>query len=186
MAYSTVTEDDLLERTTALFLEHGFAGTSLSQIASATGLEKASLYYRYPGGKEEIALAVASRIGGWLEEFIVQPLDQEGDPDAQVREAARHLRRLYADGTKWCGLEMLSIQGAGEKMAAALKGALAAWVGAFAAVARRSGKTPAAARHRAELAVAQIEGALVLARVMQSPKVFQRVLEGLPAMLTGV
>jgi AcrR family transcriptional regulator len=185
MAHTTVAEEELLEKTTALFLEYGFAGTSLSQIAAATGLEKASLYYRYPGGKDEIALAVAGRIAQWLETHLVQPLEAEGDPAQQVREAARQLRKLYGDGTKWCGLEMLSLKGASDAMVEGLRAALTRWIAAFAMVARRAGATPAASRQRAELAVAQIEGSLVLSRVLGSPKPFQRVLEGLVGALVG-
>ncbi len=185
MAHSTVGEEEFLEKTTELFLEYGFAGTSLSQIALATGLEKASLYYRYPGGKEEIARAVAGRIGQWLEEFVVRPLETNGDPGAQVREAGRQLRKLYGDGTKWCGLEMLSLKGASPAMAEGLRAALTGWIGAFAAVSRRSGVSAAAARQRAELAVAQIEGSLVLARVLGTPKPFQRAIDGLAGVLIG-
>ncbi len=184
MAHSTVSEEELLEKTAALFLEQGFAGTSLSQIAAATGLEKASLYYRYPGGKDEIALAVARRVGAWLTDFVVQPLAKDGVPEKQVREVAKHVRGLFGDGTKWCALESLSLKGGSVELAAVLKGALADWLGAFAGVARRSGMSPGVARQRAESAIVQIEGSLVLARVLGDPKPFQRVMDGLVVLLT--
>jgi len=184
MAHSTVGEAEFLEKTTALFLEQGFAGTSLSQIAAATGLEKASLYYRYPGGKDEIAMAVAGGVGAWLMERVVQPLAEDGIPEKQVREVAKQLRSLYGDGTKWCALEALSLKGGSEELAAGLKAALMAWIGAFAGVGRRSGMTTAVARQRAEAAIAQIEGSLVLARVLGDPKPFQRAIDALPGLLT--
>lgn len=184
MAHSTVGEDEFLQKTTALFLGQGFAGTSLSQIAAATGLEKASLYYRYPGGKDEIAMAVASRISQWLTEFVVLPLTMDGVPERQVREVAKQLRALYGDGTTWCGLEVLSLQGGSEAMSAGLKTALTAWINAFTAVARRSGMPTATARQRAEQAIAQIEGSLILSRVLADPKPFQRTMDALPGLLT--
>ena len=184
MAHSTVGEAEFLEKTTALFLEQGFAGTSLSQIAAATGLEKASLYYRYPGGKDEIAMAVAGGVGAWLTEFVVRPLAEDGMPEKQVREVAKQLRSLYGDGTKWCALEALSLKGGSQDLAAALKGALTAWLGAFAGVARRSGMTAAVARRRAETSIGQIEGSLVMARVLGDAKPFQRAIDALPGLLT--
>jgi AcrR family transcriptional regulator len=184
MAHSTVGEDELLEKTAELFLEQGFAGTSLSQIAAATGLEKASLYYRYPGGKDEIAMAVAGRVRAWLADFVVLPLAAQGVPERQVREAAKQLRSLYRDGTKWCALEVLSLKGGSAELAAGLKAALTAWIDAFAGVARRSGMSASVARQRAETAIVQIEGALVLARVLGDRRPFQRVLEALPGLLT--
>ena len=39
---------------TALFQEQGFEGTSLSMIAKATGLKRASLYHHFPNGKEQL------------------------------------------------------------------------------------------------------------------------------------
>jgi Bacterial regulatory proteins, tetR family len=41
---------------------YGFEGVSVKHLADATGLEKASLYYRCPGGKDEIVMAVAKRL----------------------------------------------------------------------------------------------------------------------------
>lgn len=184
MAHSTVGEAEFLEKTTALFLEQGFSGTSLSQIAAATGLEKASLYYRYPGGKDEIAMAVATGVGTWLTEFVIEPLTVEGNPEKQVREVAKQLRSLYGDGTKWCALEALSLKGGSEALAAGLKGALTAWLGAFAGVARRSGMSAAVAKQRAETAIGQIEGSLVLSRVLGDPKPFQRAIDALPSLLS--
>ncbi|WP_245536413.1 TetR/AcrR family transcriptional regulator [Terriglobus saanensis] len=45
-----------------LFRTYGFEGVSLKRLAEATGFEKASLYYRYPGDKDEIAMAIAKDV----------------------------------------------------------------------------------------------------------------------------
>ena len=63
MAYRTLSDEDFLAKALDLFRDYGFEGVSLKQLADATGLEKASLYYRYPGGKDEIVMAVAK---DWL------------------------------------------------------------------------------------------------------------------------
>jgi hypothetical protein len=55
---------------------------------------------------------------------------------------------------------------------------------AFATVAREAGATPAVARARAEQAVLQIQGALVLARGSGDRGPFERVLKALPGALT--
>ena len=70
-------------------------------------------------------------------------------------------------------------------MQAALTGALNAWLSAFTAVARESGLTRAAAERRAQQALINIEGSLVLARVLGNPTIFLRALAGLPALLTS-
>ena len=134
--------------------------------------------------KENGAMAVAGGVGAWLTEFVVRPLAEDGIPEKQVREVAKQLRSLYGDGTKWCALEALSLKGGSEELATALKGALTAWLGAFAGVARRCGMTAAVARHRAETSIGQIEGSLVMARVLGDAKPFQRAIDALPGLLT--
>ena len=101
------------------------------------------------------------------------------------RVIAEQLRAFYAEGTKPCALDVLSFGGGGTALAEALKLALLAWLKAFTEVGRESGLSSAEARRRAEQAVIQIEGALILGRVLGDTKAFRRILDGLPDLLTG-
>jgi TetR/AcrR family transcriptional repressor of nem operon len=47
----------IIEKTAPIFNKQGFAGTSLNDITTATGLTKGSIYGNF-GGKDEVALAV--------------------------------------------------------------------------------------------------------------------------------
>jgi AcrR family transcriptional regulator len=67
-------ENEILERATALFAERGYAGTSLQDIASATGLTRQALYY-YVASKEEI-----------LERLVHQVTDDVADRLSAVAE----------------------------------------------------------------------------------------------------
>jgi len=51
----------LLEAAQNLFAEKGYAGTTLRDISSKLGLKHASLYYHFPGGKEELFVAVTEK-----------------------------------------------------------------------------------------------------------------------------
>ncbi len=55
MAPRLVSDSDLLERLGLLFRANGYDGSSLGDIAAATGLQKSSLYHRFPGGKQQMA-----------------------------------------------------------------------------------------------------------------------------------
>ena len=66
MALTKINEDELLDRLTDVFRTYGYEGASLSRISEVTGLQRASLYHRFPGGKEDMAKAVLSRAGQWL------------------------------------------------------------------------------------------------------------------------
>jgi TetR/AcrR family transcriptional repressor of lmrAB and yxaGH operons len=184
MANSKVKDEELADRTLEVFRNFGYEGASLSRLAEAAGLEKASLYYRYPGGKKDMVLAVAERVGAWFSENVLQPLRQQGAPAERVKLVARRLRSFYGDGSRPCVLDTLSLSGGPEELKAALNEALRGWLDAFTAIARESGMSRAQAERRAQQALMNIEGSLVLARVMGNPALFLRTLAGLEALLT--
>lgn len=185
MARPTITDVELLDTALLLFRTHGAEGVSLSQLSEATGLEKASLYYRFPGGKEEIIMAVLASVGQWLETQLFPVLRQEGPPRKRAGKAAELLRTFYEDGKLSCVTDVLSLPGGSPQRHEALKAALEAWIAAFAALGRESGMTPAAARHVAEDALVRIEGSLVVSRALGDPGPFQRTLKLLPDLLTA-
>ncbi|MGL5792847.1 MAG: TetR/AcrR family transcriptional regulator [Waterburya sp.] len=47
-----VDKDKAITAIAELFREHGYHGTSYSQIIKTSGLGKGSLYHYFPGGKE--------------------------------------------------------------------------------------------------------------------------------------
>ena len=184
MAHRTISDDDLLDSALDLFRTHGAEGVSLSQLSQATGLEKASLYYRFPGGKEEIIMATLASVSQWFETHLFPALRQEGPPRKRAAKAAELLRTFYQDGSRSCVTDVLSLPGGSSRRHEALKAAMEAWIAAFAALARESGMPPAAARQSAEEAIVRIEGSLVLSRVLTNPAPFHRILKQLPDLLT--
>ncbi len=185
MATPRLGYEDLIGKLTDVIRAKGFDGTTLGDLAAATGLEKASLYHRFPGGKEEIVLAVVTHINSWLDEQVLTPLRGADPPAFRVRSAADRLREFYGSGTKACTLDTLSLPAGSEQLKASLRAGASALLLGFAEAARDSGATPATARRRAEQAVIDIEGSLVLARVTGNTKPFLRVMSRLPAQLTG-
>jgi AcrR family transcriptional regulator len=184
MAHRIVSDEIFLATALDLFRTYGFEGVSLKRLADATRLEKASLYYRYPGGKDEIAMAVAKDVVTWFQANVFAPLAGNTPPRKRVVFVAERLREFYSGGSKACLMDILSIPGGSEELHLALKAAMQAWVNAFAQVARESGLAQAAARSRAEEAILRIEGSLILARVLGDTTGFERVLKGLPDLLT--
>jgi AcrR family transcriptional regulator len=54
MRESTDLKDTILREAEELFTVHGFAGTSIKQIATASGCTTAALYYYFPEGKSHL------------------------------------------------------------------------------------------------------------------------------------
>ncbi|MEV0403359.1 TetR/AcrR family transcriptional regulator [Actinoallomurus sp. NPDC050550] len=78
--YSEATKAALLEEATALFAEHGYAGTSLEQVAAASQVTRGAVYHHFAGKQalfeavleaqekramEEVASAAASKTDPW-------------------------------------------------------------------------------------------------------------------------
>jgi TetR/AcrR family transcriptional regulator, lmrAB and yxaGH operons repressor len=186
MAHRIISDEEFLAIALGLFRTYGFEGVSLKQLADATGLEKASLYYRYPGGKDEIVMAVAADVVAWFQKNVFEPLAGGGSTRKRVALVIERLREFYGGGTKACITDVLSIPGGSNELKAALKGAMQAWIHSFTEVAKESGFSSAMARARAEEAVVRFEGSLIVARVMGDTSAFERVLKLLPELLTAV
>lgn len=52
----------ILDSAETLFRERGFRGVSLASVAQDVGIRKPSLYHHFPGGKEELFVAVRERM----------------------------------------------------------------------------------------------------------------------------
>jgi TetR/AcrR family transcriptional repressor of lmrAB and yxaGH operons len=183
MALPRVSEEELMRSAAEVFRTYGFEGASLRRLADATGLEKASLYHRFPGGKEEIAVAVAERVNQWFATNIFDPLQEKGTPVKRLQLVAAKLQEFYGDGRKSCTLETLSLPGGGEALAAVLRAGLQSWLDAFTRISREGGHSAASARTRAEQAIIEVEGSLVLSRVLGHNRLFLRMLGRLPELL---
>ncbi len=184
MPVRKIDEDHLLDRLTEVFRLHGYQGASLSLIAEATGLKRASLYHRFPGGKKEMAEAVLQRADTWFVSHILAPLTEPGEPSARIREMANRLSDFYGGGHHSCLLDSLSLGDEDVAIRRHIERSFTAWLGALVGIARESGLSPATAKLRAEEALVHIQGALVMARATGETQPFARVLQNLPELLT--
>jgi TetR/AcrR family transcriptional regulator, lmrAB and yxaGH operons repressor len=185
MAFLKVGDMELLEAAAEVFRSHGFEGTTLKQLSDATGLEKASLYHRFPGGKDEIAIAVAEKVNAWFASNVFEPLKGQGTPTRRIRLVGQKLLEFYGDGMKSCTLDTLSLPGGSDELAKTLRDGLMGWIDAFAQVAEASGCTSTVARSRAEQAIIELEGSLVMSRVLRENRLFLKFIERLPKVLLG-
>lgn len=176
----TIQDDVLLDRLSRVFRDVGYAGASLSQLAEAAGLRKASLYHRFPGGKQQMAEEVLAAALGWYKEHVIDPLTGPGTPAERVQAAVRKLDAFYAGGSRACLLNMLSAPRADAgPISVGIKSAFGALSQAFAAVARDGGLDARRADIRAERAVMMLHGSLVMSRGIGTPAPFRAFLDSL-------
>lgn len=167
----------------AVFRQHGFEGASLTLFTEASGLIKASLYHRFPGGKEEMALAALTEVDRIFANYVLAPVDSEGDLSERVELIAKRLDEFYGGGSQACLLETLSSAGTPRSVRSHVKNTLSFWVEKFTELSKEAGVPTKEARSKAEEAIAAIEGALVVSRAQQNTREFKRSLESLPSRL---
>jgi AcrR family transcriptional regulator len=185
MAPRLVSDSQLVERLTDLFRRVGYDGASLGTIAAATGLQKSSLYHRFPGGKHEMAAEASASVMDEFATSVFAPMGTDDPLDQRVAAIAANLDRFYDGGARYCLLDMLSVGDPGADASTNLAAAANAWIEAFATLAREAGADQATARGRAQDAVAAIEGGLVVARVTGDRGAFRRAIDDLSERLLG-
>jgi AcrR family transcriptional regulator len=76
--------DHILDAAKALFIQHGYRGLSMRQIAEAVGVSKAALYYHFQD-KEELFLAILSAYLDEIEALLDNTISQEITSPARIR-----------------------------------------------------------------------------------------------------
>lgn len=177
-------DDRLIDRLSEVFQTHGYDGASLSLLSQATGLQRASLYHRFPGGKEEMAQVVLDRAVRWLSEHALVPLARPGSAEKRVRAMTAKLADYYDRGHRSCLLDTLTLGSRDSPLRERVSDAMKRWIEAMAATAVDAGASPNEAHRRAEAALVQIQGGLVVARGTGDSTAFLRALDELPRLLT--
>jgi AcrR family transcriptional regulator len=174
MARAIATRADALPAMAEVFREQGYEGASLSLISKATGLGKGSLYNFFPGGKADMAAAVLADIDRWFETEVFAPLRDDADPQRALAAMFAALTDYFRSGRRVCLVGALALGDARDRFPEPVRGYFAAWIEALATALVRGGRSPAAAVALAEETVAGVQGAIVLARALDRPRVFER------------
>ena len=172
---------DVIAMLAEIFREHGYDGASLSLITEKTGLGKGSLYHFFPGGKEEMAEAVLSDIAAWFRTHIFDALREGEDPAEAIEAMFAGVDSYFRQGRRLCLMGVIGTSGAHDRFARDLNGYFTDWRTELAATLERAGAPAAECSALAEEIVGGIQGALILARSLDDPGAFGRVLSRLKA-----
>lgn len=162
-----------------VFRAHGYEGASLSLITAATGLGKGSLYHLFPGGKAQMAKEVLAEIDQWFEREVFAPLRDGDDGAGGIGRMFKATDAYFRSGRRVCLVGVFALGAARDEFADAVHGYFERWRAALASALRRAGHARGEAAEMAEDVLAGIQGALVLARAADDPKVFSRALKRL-------
>ena len=110
MAQQTYENTMLIEALLDVFRNHGYEGTTISQLSVVTGLQKSSLYHHFPKGKEDMLKAVVSYVSKQIQQHIIAPLlDTQVKPEKRFSNMIGTIKAFYSDGRKNCLLNVLNL-----------------------------------------------------------------------------
>jgi TetR/AcrR family transcriptional regulator, lmrAB and yxaGH operons repressor len=172
----TDARERMIQSAALLFRERGVQGTSFSDVLSHSGAPRGSIYHHFPRGKAELIEATTSYAGDFIAAGLAAALEQK-DPAAALRRfadvwAAGLRESDFAAGCPVLAVALDPVTPAAREAAGA---AFERWEELLADAFEQHGATPERAHSLATLAVASIEGAVVLARAQRSTEPLERV-----------
>ncbi len=91
--------DEIIRAATALFLEKGYAATSMSALAQACGMQKASLYHHFPSKEALFVACVNDGYDVAIRELEEIHEDARLDDEERLRQAFGALYNIIVEST---------------------------------------------------------------------------------------
>ncbi len=180
---TTSPRDAMLNSAITLFRQRGIADTSMRDVVEHSGAPRGSIYHHFPGGKEQLAAEATERAGAFIGSLL-SALD-ERPPEEAIASfvgywSSTMVRNEFRDGCP-AAAAALSDDAPGARAAAAA--AFSSWEKILTTALTARGRTPDEAESLATLAIAAIEGALILSRAQESDEPLRKVGVQLRALL---
>ncbi|WP_419801456.1 TetR/AcrR family transcriptional regulator [Mucilaginibacter sp.] len=173
-----VNDEELLISLTKVFRERGYEGTSIKELSDLTGLKKASLYHRFPNGKQEMAASVLEYIGKWVADNIFHAFTNEADTyKTRLKNGMFQIRKLYEGGKNPCILKALSTQNGMELFHQSISKGMKEWVAAFINLGLSMEFTKQMAEEKAIQTLIDIQGSLILSKTLDNATIFESTLK---------
>src|SRR5688572_5865543 len=162
------TRTRMIETTARLLQHRGYYGTSLSDILEASGAPRGSLYFHFPGGKDQLVLEATRAAVAEATHALEQTMAAAADPAEAVRlyvGACADLMR-ETDYTFGCPVApvILDATGGRPELAVICRQAFEEWTQMLQTAFAAAGIAKARAHALAVLVNAAIEGLLLIAR----------------------
>jgi TetR/AcrR family transcriptional repressor of lmrAB and yxaGH operons len=162
------TRQRMLQTAANLFTQQGYDGTGLQEIIERSGAPRGSLYFHFPGGKQELAVAAVSEagigIGRGIELMLAAHEDVGEAVGAVVELTAANLERSGFRGGCPIAAVTHDTASSDDQVRSACGGAFDHWRKLLEARLRQAGRSRPAAREEALVILAAIEGGITLGR----------------------
>lgn len=175
-----VLDIEILKGLTKVFRAKGYEGASLKELSEATGLKKASLYHRFPNGKQEMADAVLNHLDQWVNDTIFQSLSNtDFEPKIRLQNALNEISALYDGGNETCIFRALSMQGGIELFEKQINKGMNDWLSAFKEIGIALNLSPKEAEQKALQVLIDIQGSLIVTKGLGDISIFEKTLQNI-------
>jgi TetR/AcrR family transcriptional regulator, lmrAB and yxaGH operons repressor len=174
MANAAQHKDNLVRTAMRLFRRQGYASTGLQQILVDSGAPKGSLYHYFPDGKEALGQAAVDLAGDLVAQMLLDLAAKHRQPKSFVKAYCEVMAGWMEESEfrSGCPIATTMLETAPHSPALTEAGvrAIDRWIEIIAPVFANTGLSQRDAKVQAQLLVATVEGALVLARIRQSTR----------------
>jgi TetR/AcrR family transcriptional regulator, lmrAB and yxaGH operons repressor len=172
MAKVSSAREDMLSAAVDLFGERGYEGVGVAELLEKSGAPRGSLYFHFPGGKQQIGAEVVARVGDQVA-MRFRGLHESG---VDMRTFIETVFKTTAKESKARGYTascpMAAIAtgfgNADEKLAAAVRGAFASWEHEIRTAAEARGMSAGNATTFASAMLTAMEGAFIISKAQAS------------------
>jgi TetR/AcrR family transcriptional repressor of lmrAB and yxaGH operons len=158
----------MIEATALLIRQRGYHGTSLNDILSASGAPRGSLYFHFPGGKDQLVIEVTRASVADVTERLGAALSEESDPAVAVHHIYQSVARMLEENefSLGCPVAPVVLDGPNDvpDLTEICRSAFEQWIGLLRQAFVRAGVPERRAQALALLVESSLEGLMVIAR----------------------
>lgn len=185
-----LTRDQIIQTTCDLIELQGYHATGLNQILKESGSPKGSLYYHFPGGKEELAAESVRHVGEVVLNRIRENLEQIEDPAEAIQRFILNVaHHVELSGFRAGGpITTIALETASTsvRLREECQRIYSGWQTAFADKLVQGGMSRERAHSISILIIASIEGGVILCRTEQSRNPLEKVAEEITMLIRSV
>jgi AcrR family transcriptional regulator len=168
-----------------LFREHGYLGTALSDVVTESAAPRGSLYFHFPGGKEELATEVTLLHAGDHIAHINRAAAASSTAGQLIEAVIGRIRDelISSNYREGCAMAPIVIESmpASDQLSDATRRGFHDMIATLAARLTEKNVPISRATQLATQAWTSVEGALILSRVLRSPEPFDMAIAQLAA-----
>lgn len=176
-----ITRQNIIQKTASLMQAQGYHATGLNQIIKESGAPKGSLYFHFPGGKEEIAATAILTSGQALTEMMRKTFQNYSNFFEALAVLLLYLKKELLDSnfSKGCPIATVTLEAAfaSARIQQSSQKIYEEWLGMLVQQLLKLGLEPDDTEKRAIWLLSSLEGALILCKAQQSLTALDQVQE---------